>query len=381
MKRTIPILLALCLLLGGCSKVWDGKYISVEPHQQDNNQNVMENATVGNYSELLRLLRTMVEAGVENRTISVAPYEQSQVDSDMQRAIDYMMQRNPFAAYAVSEITYDLGTSAGQPAVAVSINYIHDRSELRKIQRPKNWQQAQLAIATALKKCEPSLVLHLSIFEGTDFAQWIANYATANPNEVMEQPVVTVNLYPDSGTERIVELKFTYQNTKDALLSMQTTVQRLFSAASVYANSDDMYDRYFKLYSFLTGLSPKFQIETSITPAYSLMQHGVGDSRAVATVYAALCAQMNLECFVVTGTRAGEPWHWNIIYVDGLHYHVDLLACNAADEFATKHDEDMTGYVWDYSSYPACVKPLPDPEPETVPTQPTEPTQPAPTEE
>ena len=39
-----------------------------------------------------------------------------------------------------------------------------------------------------------------------------------------------------------------------------------------------------------------YRIETSITPAYSLLRHGVGDSRAFAVVYAAMCQQAGLEC-------------------------------------------------------------------------------------
>ena len=97
-----------------------------------------------------------------------------------------------------------------------------------------------------------------------------------------------------------------------------------------------------------------YKVETSITPSYSLLRHGVGDSRAFATVYAAMCRAANLECIVVTGTRSGEPWSWNMICEDGYYWHVDLLNSNEKGKFEKKLDADMEGYVWDYSAYPLC---------------------------
>ena len=94
-------------------------------------------------------------------------------------------------------------------------------------------------------------------------------------------------------------------------------------------------------------------------------------SRAFALVYAAMCREAGLGCITVTGTRAGEPWYWNIIQMDGRYYHVDLLQCYQVDWFEGKLDGDMSGYVWDYSAYPECKAPEEAAEPEET-TEPTE---------
>lgn len=97
-----------------------------------------------------------------------------------------------------------------------------------------------------------------------------------------------------------------------------------------------------------------YKQDTSLTPAYSLLCHGVGDSRAFATVYAAMCRGAGLECTVVTGTRDGVPYTWNIVQDNGQYYHVDLLRCHVTGQFKQTRDWEMNGYVWDYSAYPAC---------------------------
>ena len=52
------------------------------------------------------------------------------------------------------------------------------------------------------------------------------------------------------------------------------------------------------------------------------------------------------------GTKAGEPWYWNVICEDEVYYHIDLLECERMGQFQTRTGEEMSGYVWDYSAYP-----------------------------
>ncbi len=375
MKRTVISILLLSLLLSGCSGLLDSSYDFVETHPIETNE-PEEIVSVSTYSGLLSTLRSMVEEGTEQGVISVARYDQDNVKPHMDKAITHILNKDPIGSYAVSELTYELGTSAGQSAVSISIHYLHDRSEIKKIQRPDDWQDAEAVITKALNDCEAGVVMYVENYQEVDFSQWVAVYAATNPDKVMELPEVTANLYPDTGSTRVVELKFNYQNTRDALKKMQDAVSRHFRAATILAGGEEAQaDKYDTIYSLLMmNLPAQFRLETSITPAYSLLQHSVGDSRAFATVYAAMSTQSGLECLTVTGTKAGEPWYWNIICCDGVYYHLDLLECHSADAFTLRLDEEMAGYVWDYSAYPACVAPEPPPEEEPTEPQPTDPT-------
>ena len=116
-----------------------------------------------------------------------------------------------------------------------------------------------------------------------------------------------------------------------------------------------------------------YQLETSITPAYSLLRHGVGDSKAFAMIYSAMCREAGLECRVVTGSRDGEPWVWNLICTDGVYYHVDLLRSLSAGRLQRMTEEDMRGYVWGYTAYPDAGPAYQE--------EPTQPEQEVPTEE
>lgn len=375
MKRIIFMLVAVSLLLSGCASLFDGSYVSVTPHKEQNTQTDSGSIHVKNYDELCDALANMAQSGTESGILYVSHYDQSKVDGDMEKAVKRTLEKDPIAAYAVDEVQWELGTNSGQSAVAVTISYVHDRTEIRKIRQAEDLKAAESIIAEALQDCETGVVLYLQSFTKTDFVQLVEDYADRYPQYVMETPQVIVNLYPDKGAARVVELKFSYQTSRESLRAMQNQVRPVFTSASLYVSGDAQdREKFSQLYSFLMERYD-YQLETSITPAYSLLRHGVGDAEAFASVYAAMCRAAGLECLTVSGTRWGEPWYWNMIEDNGKYYHVDLLRCSQEELFYERTDEEMEGYVWDYSAFPKS-------EPSVEPTDPTEPVDPTtPTEQ
>lgn len=354
-KRIIPALLALCLLLSGCAGLLSGEIVYTRPHVNDSISPEAQTVRAENYSQLYAALVQMVADGREQGVILVTAYASDSAESDAQTAVQELMARDPVAAYAVSHIRVETGTTGGEDALAVNIFYLRDLAELRRIDEVNNVETAIAKIRAAVNYYETGLVLKINAYEPVDFVQAVEDYALEYPEYVIEEPWVTVNVYPDSGTVRVVEVKFTYENSRDALKTMQSSVRGMYTSASLYVSADtNDLDILSHLYTFLMERFD-YTFETSITPAYSLLMHGVGDDRAFATVYASMCAREGVECRVVTGTHDGEVYYWNIVCVDGSYYHVDLLRCSAEGAFTLMTDTDMTGYVWDYYAYPACV--------------------------
>ncbi|MBQ8580265.1 MAG: transglutaminase domain-containing protein [Oscillospiraceae bacterium] len=351
-KGAIACILALCLLLSGCTSFLDGSYVYVQLHEHQSAPSSDQTLSAHSYSQLYAALKDMAQTGVENGVIYVREYRQSEVIADAQRALQKLVTTDPIAAYAVETMTFDLGTSGGEPALAVSITYVHDKSEIRQIKKAKDLDAATTMITSALNAFEVGIVIHISEFTATDFVQIVESHAVEYPEYIIEQPQVTVNLYPETGSSRLVELKFTYQTSRDILKEMQQSVRSMFTSARLYVSgASDPQEKYAQLYSFLMERYD-YTIETSITPSYSLLLHGVGDARSFAVVYAAMCRRSGLNCHVVSGTREGEPWYWNIVEQEGVYFHIDLLRSSSDGEFRIMADTEMVGYVWDYSAYP-----------------------------
>lgn len=353
MKRFSAMLLMVCMLLSGCSTWLDGSYYFIKPHEENQEDSDNDIVAVSNYRALCRALSGMVHNGTVNGVISVKNYNQLVLARDMQYAIEDVMTNDPIGAYAVDEMGFELGTKAGQPAVAVKISYYHDRAELLKIHQLEDMAQAKQTISEALDRCDSGVVLYVEEFQDMDCIQWVEDYSGLHADRVMETPQVAVNVYPETGASRVLELKFTYQNSRESLRTMQEQVEVIRNLIVTNAESKDTERE--KFTAVMAALPRELtSMDTSITPAYSLLLHGVGDSKALAGVYSAFCTQLELNCITVTGTYQGKPRSWNILQIDGVHYHVDLLRSLEEGKLHTMTDSQMIGYVWDYSAYPVC---------------------------
>lgn len=371
MKRTLlPLFFALSLLLGGCGWL-NGSFVSVTPHEAPKQVAHADTITAANYKDFLAALKQLVAAGTEVAAIHVEEYPEKALEVGVRRAVYNVMHNDPIGAYAVEDIQYEIGSSSGLPAVSIAVTYRHNSTELQRIRRAVSIPQVQIIVANALESYEAGIVLLVGQYEDTDFSQFVQDYAREHPETIMEVPQVTQALY-GTGESRVVELIFSYQTSRDSLRRMQAQVKPVFESAVLYVSGDgDDYQKFSQLYAFLMERFD-YKLETSITPSYSLLRHGIGDSRAFAQVYAAMCRDAGLTCMTVTGTRDGEPWTWNMILDGEEYYHVDLLRCSERGKYRELTDEEMEGYVWDYSDYPACTgKPVPELT-EAAETQPTE---------
>lgn len=351
MRKALVMILIVGLLLTGCSTVFDGSYYSVTPHSVENTATSKASTMVSSYGELQNALVDMAENGYQKTTFYINGFDPSLADSYMKQATAYIFHSSAVGSYAVDKIDYEIGTSGGKDAIVVQIEYLHSRSEILRIRQTKDMEVASTIIIKALENCDAGVVLLVEEYTLVDLTQLVEAYVNENPHTCMEMPQVTVALYPEQGEERVISMNFIYQTDRDTLRSMQETVAPIFSSAELYVRGSEGAGRkYEQLYSFLMERFD-YKVETSITPTYSLLRHGVGDSKAFASVYATMCRQAGLECHVISGTKAGTPHYWNLICVEDMYYHVDLLKCSAENAFSMKPAGQMDGYVWDYSAY------------------------------
>ena len=352
-RKCLCIFLALCLLLSGCSWM-NGSYVSLTPHRNDSSVVPDAVTVVSSYRGIINAIVNLAENGAGSGVLSVEDYSLSDLEADLKRACKDVLQNTAVGAYAVESIDYEVGTGIGLLTVALSIQYRHGRNEMRQIRSVDTVQEAERIIETEMNQCSSSVTIRIFNYHETDFIQFIQDYYDRFPDYVIELPQVTVQIYPQTGPDRIVEIQLSYQTSRDALKAMQNYTRSVFSSAYLYVIGDtDPHVKYSQLFSFLMERY-EYTIETSITPAYSLLRHGVGDSRAFARVYARMCNSAYLECYVVSGTKSGEPYFWNIIQIDDRSYHLDLLSSADDGVMRLMTDQQMSGYVWDYSAYPVC---------------------------
>lgn len=342
----------LCILVfSGCSRMYDGSYTSVTPHSVPSEAPAtQEKHAAKDRDELYAVVEKLVHNGLTGAVIDVATYDPSRLEEDAQWVNGAVLKYDPIAAYAVEKISFDRQTRESKAVLAVTVKYRNDRSQVRLIQYVNNTQTAAAVVRQALDRCEERLVMYIHDYSPMDFGKIVEDYARTMPQMVMECPRVTVGIFPEQGMTRVVELKLSYRTDRATLLQMQEEVQTVFESAKLYVSgSEEPVQLYEQLGAFLMSRYD-YQVDSTATPAYDLLCQGIGDSRAFASVYAAMCKQSGMECIVVSGEKNGQSYVWNMVCVDGEYYHVDLME----PEFRFCTDRQMSGYAWDFEKFPAC---------------------------
>lgn len=360
MKRIFVLTLLIFAILAsltGCNWM-DGSYISVTPHQvgySDEEDTLM----ISDFIDLRSAVISMIDSGETEGILPLKDYLPQDIRADMIRVKDYVMSTSPIGAYAVQNIDYEYDTTNDKATLSLEISYRHTKTEIGKIHAVYGMDGAKTFLVDTLNNHRKSLVLLVTRYEDMDVHQWITDYIALHPEIVMETPQISIQTYPEQGEARVVEILFSYQNSRDALRQMQNQVSPIFSSAKLYVSTEvDDLTKLEQLYTFLMERFD-YKYETSQTPAYSLLYCGVGDSKAFAEVYAAMCRQIGLECSVVSGIYQGQSRYWNLIQLDGIYYHVDLLHSEQSGSLQLMEHEEMSEYQWDQSLYPASGTPVP----------------------
>ena len=354
MKRLFVLLGSMLLVAGltGCAFWMNSDYLSVTPHVEQSINDDDDVVLIENYSDVEVALSSLVEHANERITFSMTFVDEAIAEMYMENAARYIQLDHPIGVYAVEKINYEIGVSRDVSVIACNITYRYDRGQILRIKKAANMQEVSSEVYESLNNCELFTTVLVDDYVDTDIPQIVQTYAEINTNLVIETPTVNVSVYPDHGKRRVLDIFYTYQTNRDSLRNMREKVANVFTSAELYVKeSGQVLDIYTKLFSFLMERS-EYKFETSITPSYSLLYHGVGDSRAFANVYAAMCRQSGLDCRVVSGTKNGVPWCWNLVRYRGQYHHVDVIESDKIGQLQLLPDSEMIGYVWDYSAYP-----------------------------
>lgn len=351
MKRigSLIMLLALCLSLFGCGM--EGHYVSVTPHPHQDVYRELGELYASSYREMRSALSQLIADGADRGIIFLVDLDENTGNSYMESIVENLYRTDPVAVYAVESVQYGLGTNTGRKAIAVEILYKKSRTEIQRIKHVENMEQVLESVEDALEEVGTSLVLRTDTYEPTDFTLLVQRIADENPDKVMEIPQTVATVYPEEGTARVIELTFSYRTDQQTLLHMKELVWPVFTAAELYVQGgQDPMDKYAQLYNFLMQRYD-YTFMASATPTYSLLQEGVGDCRAFASVYSAICNKAGLNCRVISGTRNGEVWYWNQIEDDGRVFYVDLLRSYQQGNLQLLSEAQMPEYTWDKNYY------------------------------
>lgn len=371
-KRLISACLAVFMLLSvtGCAPLFKKEYLSVTQYQDGGkNASNHEIGTISTYDELKSAIISMVNKHQTEGRLRFIGYSGA-LQTDINQARLEVMGENALAGFAVSYIAYDLSLVVTYYEAVFNITYKRSQSEVADILYITGRSELPELATSMLEGLETHRALRIisSTISAQEVEDTLLLAYEKNPAACVVPPIVTVQIYPEQGLHRIVELELEYGWKLSELQKMKSELgERLELLTADNNRSPEL--RALTLYERLvesciydpagSRRARRSELDSGLgATVYGALVEGLSDSRGLAAAYSALCHASGLYSLIVSGSLEGESHSWNMIKVRGQYYHVDSSAFDrlGLEGSFMRSDETMVknGYDWDRETYPAC---------------------------
>lgn len=360
MRRVLTaILIVLSMALCACSSIVPSEYTVIAEHREAGSAQPQTDALrAQNFSELKRAIRSLIQNRQTDGTIRVSGYSDGNLEEDIAKAAYEAAREDPLGAYSVDFISHDGVQIVSYYEVHLSITYRDAAVDDSEIGYANTMMDVQLLIHKAMDNYQQRVTWYAIADANYDYDAIIDAYYSENRDRLMAKPDVRASRYPESGAPKIVELTLTYPASGQQLKDMEQAVTDSLHAASVYVRyRAQEREKAELLYTYLSERFTYRERQTG-TPIYSALCEGLATSESMAASWQMLCREAGLDCRTVNGIHKGESYQWNILCLDGVYYHVDILRnLLENDTLRLYYDSDLTDYYWDLEDYPPCVMP------------------------
>lgn len=346
MNKRIPALaLSLALLLPGCS-LSGQPYTVVEPHAE--HPVLGEDASTikaSTYSELVNGVLFFVSQGMDEGVIQLTDYN-GDVEEDLNRACLEVAKDDPLGDYAVDFIKNDYTTILTTYEATITISYCRSLEQISSLVNITGTSAIREEAVQALSAFKTELALRVGYFTGDAEAvkEQVRQAYYDTPAAALGMPECTVNLYPNSGTQRIVEILLDYPQEPTVLQQKQEQLQE--QAAAILAPIQHQIAS--RRVDLLMGVLPgavQVDLETGGSTAWDALVGQGADDEGLALAFQLLCDGMDLKGEIVEGTLEGQPHFFNRVDRNGATVWVDLSRSTGQTWTATQMTE--MGYAWE----------------------------------
>ncbi len=344
-KRALALAIVGGLVLTGCEAMLERSYGSTAVHvDKPTTAEDTSVLRVENYRELLSAVLYLVSQGEEEGTIQFHNYA-GEVETDLTAACLEVAAEDPLGAYAVDYIKHEVNRVVSYDQAVVSIHYRRTAEQIRSIVNVTGTSAIRAELQEALAQFSSEVILRVAYFsedEGS-IARLIRQAYYDVPYAALGMPQADITIYPDTGSQRLVEILLTYPESEEQL--REKSEELLARVANISAAYWGMEPR-----AAAARAGIELKLYTSYAPeggatAYAALLGGSANAEGMALAYALVCQQAGLTGEVVEGTYQGEDWFWNAVqFADGERLYIDLAIGGVV--FRTAEEFSADGYQW-----------------------------------
>ena len=332
-RRFLALGLLLLLPLQSCSTVLlNREYVTEQIHEESGFLTDTSILRADSYDSLVSAILQLVNQRAEHGIIRLYNYSED-VGADLANACLEVKRNNPLGAYAVDYITHDFSRIVSYYEVNLYITYRRTYEQIKGIVSATGSNAIKEVLQDKLKDFSPSAVLRIGYFEEDEaYIRTLLEEAyDATPSAAFGLPECHIELYPEKGTDRIIEVTLTYQNDQEVLLRQKEQVERIALSLTQKVKGNTTEEVLAELYQILKQ-HVTYQVEGSAT-IYAALVEQKANSEGVAIAMSLLCQAADIPCKVIRGTLHGVPWVWNQVTLNGKTVEMDVVSAflNEAD--------------------------------------------------
>ena len=307
MKKSIFALsLLFCLLLSGCGEVLAGSYQTSSPHVD--RPATAENSSairVENYRELVSAVLYLVSQGEEKGELRFYDYP-GDVEAALTKACLEVATQDPLGAYRVDYIRHETTRVVSYDQATVSIHYRRSPEQVRSIVKVTGTSAIRTELQEALGAFQKEVVLRVTYFDQDEdsIRALIRQAYYDHPASAMGMPQIEINLYPDSGIQRVVEILLTYPEPVEALQKKSEALAQALDELvlpGLGSPPESQASAAIGVMDALEGAGAVYDRSGGSTP-YAALVEGMADSEGMALAYSLCCGMIGLPCEIVEGT-------------------------------------------------------------------------------
>lgn len=312
-NRMTALVLALGLMASssGCSALLERSYAASTPHADKpvtaEDSSVLR---VENYRELVSAVLYLVSEGAQEGVIQLHDYT-GPVESDLTAACAEVATEDPLGAYCVDYIKHEYTRVVSYYQATLDIHYRRSQEQVRSMVNVTGAGAIRTELQEALSRFAPEVILRVSYFDQDpdSIGELIRQAYYDAPAAALGFPQAEIALYPDSGRERVVEIRLTYPEGTEELArksrALARRVEELPEPEEGRSGAESARE------SLRTLWSQAVYSSDGGKTAYDALVAGVADGEGMALAYALLARRSGLECQVVEGERNGEERFWD----------------------------------------------------------------------
>jgi len=332
----------------------EGSYESSAPHADQ--LTTAEDSSVirvENYRELVSAVLYLVSQGREEGTIQLYNYT-GEVDADLTAACLEVATEDPLGAYCVDYIKHEYTRVVSYYQATVTICYRRTMEQVRSMVNVTGTRAIRSELQEALTQFAPEVVLRVAYFaeDEESLAALVRQAYYDTPAAALGMPRINVSLYPDSGSQRVVEILLTYPEGEQDLRARSYELSETAEAIAA---------EYWTLPEEDVARAAAQALEARVvydpegpSNAYDALAEGKANSEGLALTYALLCGGAYVgssgECEVIEGVvrddQGGEaPRFWNAVTFSGTER---LYLDPTREKYALYTAEELfdQGYRW-----------------------------------